>query len=265
VLASPSVAVPEHVLRFWRALDALFSDVRPTWWGAVVTDGRFPRIWDANYARVDEPAASLGAAEVEAELLPPLAAAGVDVFHVVTFHPEVTTGLLAELSSRGHRLTWDLVMDAEARPVRAPVTDLTVEELPPDDALWDRVADSLALFGVEPADAVTQLRRIESEVLAPGGKRWFGVRDAEGAVVSLGALLLLEGVGYVDNVVTFPQARGRGAASAVTARIVVEARDAGAANVCLFADPDDAPVVGMYRRLGFRDAGRLAATRGPVA
>ncbi|MGZ4133075.1 MAG: GNAT family N-acetyltransferase [Actinomycetota bacterium] len=258
------MAVPEHVHRFWRAMDALFSDVRPTWWGAVVTDGRFPRIWDANYARIDEPVASLGAADVEEELLPALAAAGVDVLHVVTFHPDVTTGLLSELSSRGHRLTWDLVMDADARPVQAPVADVAVEELALDEALWDRVADSLALFGVEPGEAVAQLRLIEADVLARGGKRWFGVRDPDGAVVSLGALLLLEGVGYVDNVVTFPQARGRGYASAVTARIVEVAQGDGAEHVCLFADPGDAPVVRMYRRLGFRDAGTLAATRGPV-
>lgn len=266
MLASPSVAVPEHVHRFWRALDALFSDVQPTWWGAVVTDGRFPRIWDANYARIDEPAASLRAADVEEELLPALAAAGVDVLHVVSFHPDVTTGLLSELSSRGHRLTWDLVMDTDddASAVSARVAEVAVEELEPDEELWDRVADSLALFGVEPGEAVAQLRLIEADVLARGGKRWFGVRDPDGALVSLGALLLLEGVGYVDNVVTFPQARGRGYASAVTARIVEEAQGDGAEHVCLFADPGDAAVVRMYRRLGFRDAGTLAATRGPV-
>ncbi|MFN8232070.1 MAG: hypothetical protein U0V56_00825 [Actinomycetota bacterium] len=45
--------LPDRVLRFWRALDAHFGSVLPTTWGAVVTDGRFPAIWDANYARVD--------------------------------------------------------------------------------------------------------------------------------------------------------------------------------------------------------------------
>ena len=100
--------------------------------------------------------------------------------------------------------------------------------------------------------------------MAPAGKRWFGVRDAGGTLVSLGALLLLDGVGYLDNVATFPEARGQGLASAITTRIVREADLAGAGHVWLLADPDAATTVAMYERLGFRDVGRLAATRGPV-
>jgi len=231
-----------------------------------VTDGRFPRIWDANYARVDAPAPGLRAADVQADLLPALEDAGVTVFHVVTFHPEETAGLLAELSSRGHRLGWDLVMDAgPGDPIQAPrPPQVRVEELTAGDELWSRVGASLALFGVDPGDAVEQLQAIEREVLAPGGKRWFGVRDEDDTVVSLAALLFLEGVGYVDNVATFPEARGRGYASALIARIGDEARRAGAEHVCLFADPDDEPVVRLYTSLGFREAGRLASTRGPL-
>jgi hypothetical protein len=45
--------VPDHVVRFWRSLDLCFGRVEPTWWGAVVTDARFPAVWDVNYARVD--------------------------------------------------------------------------------------------------------------------------------------------------------------------------------------------------------------------
>jgi hypothetical protein len=219
------VALPDHVLRFWAALDGLFSDVRLTPWGAVVTDGRFPRIWDANYARIDRATAGLDAAAIEDALLPALADAGVDVLHVVSLTPESTTSILTEYSSRGHRLGWDLVLDIGREP--GPTHDVLVEEIPPDEALWGPVASSLALFGVEPGNAVTQLRAIESEVLVPGGKRWFGVRDDAGELVSIAALLFLEGVGYVDNVATFPHARGRGYASAVTARIVREARPRG--------------------------------------
>lgn len=258
--------VPDHVHRFWRALDELFANVVPTWWGAVVTDGRYPRIWDANYARVDVPSPALRVADVEADLLPALEAAGVTTFHVVSFHPEDTRSLLAELSSRGHRLGWDLVMDAgPADPIRTLIpARAAVEELPPGDELWSTVSDSLTLFGVDPKGAVRQLQTIERDVLSPGGKRWFGVRDEDGSIVSLAALLLLEGVGYLDNVATVPQARGRGYASALTVRLVEEARRSGAAHVCLFADPDDEAVVRLYASLGFRTAGRLASTKGPV-
>ena len=125
--------------------------------------------------------------------------------------------------------------------------------------------ESLSLFGVDDGATIAQLAAIEREVLEPGGKRWFGVRDDDGTIVSLGALLMLGDVGYIDNVATFEHARGRGFASAITTQMIRVAREDGASHICLFADPDDRSVVGMYERLGFRGAGLLAATRGPVA
>ncbi|MGZ8570923.1 MAG: GNAT family N-acetyltransferase [Actinomycetota bacterium] len=257
--------VPDHVHRFWLALDELFARVRPTRWGAVITDGRYPRIWDTNYARIDVADDSLRSADIEAELLPALHDAGASTFHVVSFHPDHTAALLAELSSRGHRLSWDLVMNAgRSRTIGPTAPSVEIEELPPDDELWTSVAASFALFGVDPGEAVEQLRGIERDVLAPGGKRWFVIRDETGAIASLAALLTLEAVGYIDNVATFPHARRRGYAAALTARIVHEARAADAEDVCLFADPDDDAVVRLYRGLGFEEAGRLASTRGPL-
>ena len=242
-------------------MDALLAEVHPTAWGAVITDGRYPRVWDANYARIDV-AASVRLADVEAELLPRLRSAGVTTMHVVSFHPEAHRALLSELSTRGHRLGWDLVMErGEEAPPRAAVP---VEELDPGPELWDRVGASLALFGVDPDEAVEQLRAIESDVLSPGGKRWFGVRDDAGTIVALAALLHLGDVGYVDNVATFPQARRRGFATTLTDHAARVARAQGARHVILLADPDDPSAVGIYRGLGFREAGRLASTRGPV-
>jgi ribosomal protein S18 acetylase RimI-like enzyme len=257
------VPIPDHIYRFWCALDDLFADVQPTPWGAVVTDGRFPRIWDANYARIDVGDPSLRTAEVERSLLPALERVGADVMHLVTFHHEAHGGLLAELSTRGHRLGWDLVMDADPAGILAPAA-IEIQELRDGPELWGRVGDSLAFFGADQGEAVTQLQTIERDVLAPGGKRWFGVRDPHGSVVSLAALLVLDDTGYVDNVATFPEARGQGFASAVTSRIAAEARRAGVRHLCLLCDPDDDAVVRMYQRLGFREVGRLASTRGPV-
>lgn len=258
------MAIPEHVLRLWRALDALFANVEPTTWGAVVTDGRFPRIWDTNYARIDIDDPRIRARDVEEALLPALTRAGTDVMHVVTFHHEAHAALLSELSSRGHRLGWDLIMDGRTEFVAPPAEDIVVEELTADGELWSRVSDTFAMFDVTPGPAVDQLRSIERDVLSPGGKRWFGVRDGDGVIVSIAALLLLEGVGYLDNVATFPEARGRGFASAVASRVAVEAHSAGASHLWLLCDPDDEPVIRMYGRLGFHEVGRLASTRGPV-
>ncbi len=236
--------------------------VQATWWGAVVTAPAFPVVWDANYARVDAAAPDLRLADILEASLPSLRRAGTDVFHVVSFHPEETTGLLTELSSLGHALTWDVVMDhTPGRSIVPPVT--TVEELAPDTALWERVHASLELFGVAP-DVATQLRALEEVAQPATAKRWFGVRDEDGVVVSMAALVLLDEVGYLDHVVTFPQARGRGLATALAAHAIAEARTNGARHVSLFADPDDQPVLRMYERLGFRETGRLPSTRGPI-
>jgi len=256
------MAIPEHIHRFWTALDERHFRAEPTWWGAVVTEARFPAIWDFNYARVDEPASELTLQEVADALLPALAEVGTDTFHVLFFHPEETTDLMVELSTLGHTLSWDLVMDLTAAPTIAP-QDVRVEPLEAGDELWARVEDSLALFGND-ATVSEQLRRIEEETFSTEHKRWLGVRDHDGTIVALAALVQLEGVGYLDNVATFPQARGRGMASAIVSRAIELARDSGAEHVSLFADPDALPVVRMYERLGFREVGRLASTKGPV-
>ena len=107
-----------------------------------------------------------------------------------------------------------------------------------------------------------QLRRIEEETFSTEHKRWLGVRDDDGTIVALAALVQLEGVGYLDNVATFPEARGRGMASAIVSRAIELARGSGAEHVSLFADPDALPVVRMYERLGFRRGGPAGVHEG---
>lgn len=252
--------VPEPFHRFWKALDGLFSNVSEQWWGAVVTDGRFPRIWDANYARVDAPGVRL--VDVEQALTPALRTIGSEIFHAVIFDPEGSGTLISGLSSKGHKLAWDLVMEARSTPHDDPGT--AVEEVAPGDELWEAVGASFGLFGVDPDESIAQLRAIETDVLAPGGKRWFVVRDEDAEIASLAALVVLEDVGYIDNVATFPPARGRGYASALTSHIVHTTREMGLETTFLIADPDDEPVVRLYGRLGFREVGRLASTKGPL-
>ena len=249
------------MIRFWRALDDLLASVQPTRWGAVVTDPGSPAIWDTNYARIDGDTAGLTVEEVERDLLPALARVGTDVEHVVAFDPDGARDVIASLSTRGHRLSWDLVMTCGdvTDPARGPVA---VEAIEPDDAAWDDVRASLVgSFGIDEPAALDQLMRLEREVLEPGGKRWFGIRE-RGRWVSLAASLVLDGVAYVDNVATAPAFRGRGYASAVTAFAAREALADDAETVFLLADPDEAATVRIYERIGFVPAGRLASTRG---
>jgi ribosomal protein S18 acetylase RimI-like enzyme len=254
--------IPEHFHRFWCRLDEQVGRVEPTWWGAVVTDPRFPAISDANYARIDAAAPDLTAADVEVALLPAITKSGSGVMHVVSFHPRESGPLFDELVGRGHRRSSDVVMDLVGDP--PATTDIRVEEPVLDEDFWARVALSFGLFGVEPDETSVQLMELERALERTGVKRWFAVRDGSNPPMAMAALILLDGVGYVDNVCTFPEARGRGYASAVTIRAAREARDAGAGHVTLLADPAATAVIRMYERLGFEPAGRIAATRGRV-
>lgn len=251
----------EIVLRFWRALDGYLERVHPTWWGAVVTDGRAPQIWDANYARVEARTQAPSREEIEAELLPALAEVGARHEHVVVFHPEDVPGALAALSTGGARLSWDTVMLHRATGTLASARsdpEAGVEEAEPDEAFWERQRASLAAFDVTEPSAVDQLTVLERDLIARAGKRWFAVREGD-TIVSLGSLLVLAGIGYLDHVVTFPEARRRGYATAIVQRLLGEARRAGAREVFLLTDPDGGPTA-LYERAGFVATGRLGSS-----
>jgi ribosomal protein S18 acetylase RimI-like enzyme len=251
----------EPLLRFWRAQDAAFGRVDPAWWGAVVSDPRYPAIQEPNYARV-ETRQPVALAEVEEELLPALARSEARREHVVVFFPEDQTGLLAAASTRGEHLNWDLVMQHRGPPTSASGPDAVEEAGRRDEAFWLRWRASLSLFDVHREATIDQLEAMERDVLIPAGRRWFVARD-DGVIVAFAALWVLEGVGYLDHVATFPEARRKGLASALTMRAVAEAYAAGAERVHLLADPEGAPVR-LYARLGFRPVTQLASWLRPL-
>lgn len=250
----------DPLVRFWGAMDRVFPGNHPTRWGCVVTDPRFPEIWDLNYARVESADPGLSLEEVESDTLPQLHAAGAIRLHVVMFRPDGASRLLVELSSRGHRLSWDAVME-QTRPVgpRAPADELT--DL--DDAFWVRYQASLPAFEPISRRAVRQLVELERTVFLGLGKRWFGVRERD-RLVALGSLLVLDRVAYLDHVVTFPEARRRGHASSVTATMARAGRDAGAEHVVLLADREAPGPIALYRSLGFEHVGSIASSHGEL-
>jgi ribosomal protein S18 acetylase RimI-like enzyme len=246
----------EPLLRFWRAQDELFDRVELTWWGAVVSDPRYPRIQEPNYARVEtvQPA-TLG--EIDAALLPALERSACRRAHVVVFFPEQQTDLVTEASTRGERLVWDLVMEHRGRV--APPVGGSVEEVTAfDDAFWRAYRGSARHFDITDEDVLDELEAIERDVLLPAGRRWYVVRDAAEEPVAVAALLVLEGIGYIDHVVTLPAARRRGYATAIAHRILAEVQASGAERTYLLAEPDSV-AAGMYERLGFRRVTHLAS------
>ena len=237
----------EPLLRLWRANDALFDRVEASWWGAVVSDRRFPKIHDVNYARV-ESRQPVRLSEVEEVLLPAMTDSGSERPHVVIFHAEDQTGLLAEAGTRGERIVWDLVMEHPG--AEADDDDPRVHEVAdPDEAFWRAYRASLEWFGVVHEQTLDQLHAMERDVFVPAGRRWFAAAIDQG-IDALAGLVVVEGVGYIDHVVTFPRARRHGLARALTRRSIAEATAAGADRTYLLAEPGSS-AAGMYRALGF--------------
>lgn len=249
----------EPLLRYWRAQDDLFERVDVTPWGAVVSDARFPKVHEGNYARVEaRHQVSLG--DVESTLLPALERVRCDRVHVLLFYPEDTTEILTEASTRGEHLAWDLVMCFTGATGR---TDGPVEEIRGfDGAFWDTYDASGALFDVEDEAVLAGYRAIERDVMIPSGRRWFAVREGD-RIIALSSVLVLEGVGFVDHVVTFPHARRRGYATALTQRALAEAHSAGAERTYLLAEPGGV-AASIYEGIGFRPVTQIASWLGAV-
>jgi ribosomal protein S18 acetylase RimI-like enzyme len=248
-----------HVLELWRRLDERFQRIETRPWGAVVTDPRFPLIWDVNYARVETDDARLGLEEIRASLDPALERAGAVHRHIVVFHPETLTGLIAGASAGGARLTWDLVMTLDDEPPEAARAGIDVEEVTDvDEAFLRTVRRSLTEFDVTDPAAADQLMRIEREVMLPAGKRWFRVGEP-GGEAALGSLLQIDDVGLVDHIVTMPFARGRGYAEAVTRRIAHEAFALGTRTLVLLTEPNG-NARRIYERIGFEPVTTIAST-----
>jgi ribosomal protein S18 acetylase RimI-like enzyme len=249
----------EHLGRLWAALDHRFERVQPHRWGAVVTDARFPDVWDVNYARVERMQPGLTLSEIERSLDPALARVGAKHRHLVLFDPDEMSEILVAGSSRGAVVTWDSVMTVAASAVRPPPPEPWVQEVDPDAAFLDLVRGSLAEFDVDDERVAEQLMAIETTVLLPAGKRWFRI-VADERVAALGSLLRLGEEALVDHIVTFAFARRRGYAEAIVRAIARAAEAGGASTLVLLTDPGGA-AERLYQRIGFRRARRIASLR----
>src|SRR5439155_10443457 len=199
----------------------------PTWWRAVVADSRLPLIYDANYARVE--AYGVSFAEIDEVLRPALEAVGARMEHVVVFRPETSKPLLDDLEAAGGRFPYDTAMRFEGDPSVAAELDVR-EVLDRDDRFWQNQRRILPEFDVTVPATIEQFVRWEREILAPTGKRWFSV-EIDRETAGFAALVVRDATGYVDNVVTSPEFRRRGVATALMRRIAQEAAATGCERV----------------------------------
>ena len=82
---------------------------------------------------------------------------------------------------------------------------------------------------------------------------YFG-RYAEEELVAISGTLVLserEEIAMLGNLVTAPEARGRGHARSCTSRLVEALHERGCRTVALHVAATNAPAISCYRRLGF--------------
>jgi GNAT superfamily N-acetyltransferase len=243
----------EPLIELFDVMDRRLEHFEKTRWGTIAADSRIPLIYDANYASVETDAGGLSLADIEEALLPALERAGASHVHVGVWSQADGGRLLEELEASDGKLTVDTVMRFEAEhPL--PLS-LSVDELQPSEDLWALQRRAMREFDITEPEVIEQLVWWRRELMAPAGKRWFTtVLDDHPAGV--GSLFVADGAALVDDVVTFPEARRRGVATAIVSHMVSEARRAGARDVYLLADAPDP--IRMYERLGFEAVGEIA-------
>jgi ribosomal protein S18 acetylase RimI-like enzyme len=240
----------DRLRSFWYQLDATEWS-RRTRWGMVFSDPRFPLLYDANHAAVLEEIPGLGLEEVRADLLPALREAGAphEQIEFWASHGSPAVGHMREVVGD----TRDVVMVFAGQPadVGSGVHVAEVVEPNADFLAWYR--ESRSDFGerreLGPA-VMEQMYRRDIEVFLPRGLRFF-VGFVDGQMAGQATLLGIDGVGYLDSVVTRPEFRRRGVATATVLRAVQAGIERGDDLVHLLAVKDSGPQR-LYERLGFR-------------
>jgi ribosomal protein S18 acetylase RimI-like enzyme len=229
-------------------------------------DERFPDLWDANNATVLEPSPSITVSEIRDALLEPVRQVGAPTEHIEFWETSAASPALRELRVAGQQRTPDVVMTFGGgnRPELGELTAVHVEEVtsPGVDFLsWYR--STLNEFGTQLSEAVLdQLVRRAVDVFLPAGMRWF-VATLGDRRAGYTSLVSLDGVGYLDNVVTMPAFRKRGVATATVSRAVDAGRDSGDRAIFLLAEEGGGPQR-LYERLGFRTTSRVESFTRPI-
>jgi ribosomal protein S18 acetylase RimI-like enzyme len=233
-------------------------------WGALMTDSRYPLIYDANNASVLESALDLTMEEVLAALRPALREAGAHDEHIEVWETSVESPVLREIRRMAPTQRADVVMvfGADAPLPEAPLVEIR-EVAEPDEAFWAWYEPMRAQYGEQMTQPVLdQLAERDRALFVPAGMR-FLVGMVEGLEAGFASVLSLDGIGYVDNVITLPGFRRRGVATATVSAAVRTSLGWGDRALFLLAEENGDPQR-LYERLGFRAQSRIESLTRPL-
>ena len=259
------MTLPDPLTDFWEAFYRLSPERRSTPWGVVITDARYPLIYDANQAGVLSGHERITVEDILTELEPALREVGAAYRHAEFWGIPELCPAFDDLAAQSDENNADVDMVFEAEPTLDPPPDVTVREVDPTDGvIWAAYRPTLHMYGETfSGDVTEQMERRFQEVLLPAGLRMFGVFAGD-EIAGFVNLLSLERIGYLDAVVTLPPFRRRGVATAGVLHVVRESLDGGDRLVHLLADEGDAPQR-LYERLGFRVKGRVRSATKKLA
>jgi predicted GNAT family acetyltransferase len=236
-------------LDFLRAAeDRETREAVPFRFGTARLDRELPQVYDLNLLRVEHGEPALEELVEEAEEIQ--GAAGLT-------HRRVQ--LPAELDERlgpGFReLGWEaealVVMARHREPGRT--VDLSAAQEVERRDLVDAWATGMRSDGLG-EEVVRELLAHKGLIASTTPTRYFAART-DGAIGSYCELHTDGTTAQVESVMTLPEHRGKGLASAAVVRAAKAAREAGADLVFLVADREDWPQR-LYERLGFDPLGR---------
>jgi ribosomal protein S18 acetylase RimI-like enzyme len=253
------VTLPERILSFWNALLGLHERVHTTSWGAVVTDSRYPLVHEANHATVLRAAPGLTVADIRSELLPALERVRAMDEHIEFMDADDDSPALRDLLTSPGAHDPDVVMAYEGD--RSAFTREGLADMPEgvevrevertEEPFWALLRDVPNQYGDRLPDEVLDqmLERVE-QLFVPAGERFF-LGTVNGTDAGMASVLTLEGVAYLDNVVTWPEFRRRGVATATVSTALRTSLEGDAELVFLLAEQGGA-AQGLYERLGFQ-------------
>lgn len=153
----------------------------------------------------------------------------------------------------------DAVLASES-PLLRPEVDAEIRPITSDDD-WERLVGHRGRVDGRVSDAaharfVRQRAIADRRLCEAGDARWFGAFVGGRLVSSAGVVTDGSGIGRYQLVMTDPDHRRRGLASAVVSAAGHWAQHGrGVRQLIIVADPDDV-AIGVYRRLGFVESER---------
>jgi N-acetylglutamate synthase len=228
-------AVPASVLELRDGAWLRYVERTATWWaGAILLHGAAAR---------DDLAGSIDAAERFA------ATHGAPATFQVC--PACPARLDDALTARGYRRGPEVSLQtvtsaAVGRPVEAPGVRVALAEVPSAD--WFHV-----LLGDLPPETAQAERRLIARVALPAA---YATGWLDGRAVAVGRAVADTGWAGVFSMVTRPDARRRGAASALVSALAGWADRRGCRQLYLQVTRDSEAALAVYARAGFAEAAR---------